>query len=183
MNGELSDVGSTILRRMYDERMADASGHSSLPALAHALGVETATLGQHMDTLDAQGYVEVHPDGKQAIITAKGEDAVVSPAERETRQALRAKIMDVLSAQEARQPGRPIDVADIAAQCNTDLNTLWIEVDYLDQRGQVEIPSRSGMQAHVRLLSPQQERSTPRARFGSTGVTFATPHTSPAGKP
>ncbi len=183
MNGELSGVGSAILRRMYDKRVADASGHSSLPALAHALGIDALTLEHHMDTLDAHGYVEIHPDGKQAIITAKGEDAVVSPAERETRQALRAKIMDVLSAQEARQPGSPIDVAELAAQCNTDPNTLWIEVDYLDQRGQVEIVSRYGMQAHVRLLPPQHERSNPRARFGSTTVTFATPHTRPASKP
>jgi len=183
MNDELSDVESTILRRMYDERVADASGHSSLPPLARALGVDTATLGQHMEILDAHGYVEVHPDGRQAIITAKGEDAVVFPAERETRQALRATIMDVLSAQEAHQPGSLIDIADLAAQCNTDSNTLWVEVDYLDRRGQVDIPSRYGMQAHVRLLSHQHERSTPRARFGSTAVTFATPHTSPAGKP
>jgi len=183
MNDELSDVESTILRRMYDERVADASGHSSLPALAHALGVDTATLGQHMDILDAHGYVEVHRDGKQAIITAKGEDAVVSPAERETRQALRATIMDVLSAQETRQPGSPIDIADLAAQCNTDPNALWVEVDYLDQHEQIDILSRSGMQAHVRLLPPQHERSTPRARFGSTTVTFAVPHTRPTDNP
>jgi len=183
MNGELSDVGSIILRRMYDERMVDASGHSSLPGLADALGIDTPTLEHHMDTLNAHSYVEIHSHGNQAIITARGEDAVVSPAERETRQALRAKIMDVLSAQEARQPGSPIDVADLAAQCNTDPNTLWVEVDYLDQCGQIDIVSRSGMQAYVRLLPPQHERSNPRARFGSTTVTFAVPHTRPTGNP